>query len=204
MVSESNAIAYQRLIGEPANATKMLCLCGPQACGKTHLATLWAQRNDAITLAANAIGTKPTPELIGAARAVIVENLDQPTLQKEEAFLRSLFHLVQHCISESISLLITSKTPPNRWNLPLADLQSRLALMELVTLNEPDDMLMEMVLMKHFSDRQLRVSQEVRTYIMKRIDRSFFAIAQLVAQLDDAALTAKRDITLPFVKQVWH
>ena len=56
--------------------------------------------------------------------------------------------------------------------------------------------------MKMFSDRQLQVNQDVITYLLARMERSFAAARRIVAVLDTKALAAKRRITIPFAAHV--
>jgi chromosomal replication initiation ATPase DnaA len=51
------------------------------------------------------------------------------------------------------------------------------------------------VLAKLFVDRQLNPGPEVIAYLVKHMDRRFETAADVVAQLDDFALSEKRDIT---------
>jgi chromosomal replication initiation ATPase DnaA len=75
--------------------------------------------------------------------------------------------------------------------------------MHAIALGEPDESLIETVLVKLFFDRQLDVGLEVVRFIMPRIERSFAATRHLVAAVDRAALTAKRrQITVPMVGAV--
>jgi len=55
---------------------------------------------------------------------------------------------------------------------------------------------------KLFSDRQLEIGEEVVAYLLNRIERSFAAAQDLVAELDTAALARQRRITVPFVREI--
>ena len=66
----------------------------------------------------------------------------------------------------------------------------------------PDDGLIGAVLVKIFSDRQLRVGDGVVDYLTKRMERSFDAAGRIADALDHAALAAGRNITVPLARQV--
>jgi chromosomal replication initiation ATPase DnaA len=55
---------------------------------------------------------------------------------------------------------------------------------------------------KLFSDRQLRIDGEIVDYMLARMERSFEAAQRLVAAIDARSLAARRDITVPLVRQV--
>src|SRR5690606_2040703 len=91
---------------------------------------------------------------------------------------------------------------PARWRCPLPDLRSRLSGMQAVALGEPDELLVEAVLVKLLLDRQLVASPEVLRFVMTRIARSFAAAHRVAAAIDRAGLRAKRrEITLPMARQ---
>jgi chromosomal replication initiation ATPase DnaA len=84
----------------------------------------------------------------------------------------------------------------------LADLRSRLNTATAVRIGSPDDALMQAVVVKLFADRQLKIDQEVVTYMMARMERSFEAARELVARIDAAALKERRKITVHLVREV--
>jgi chromosomal replication initiation ATPase DnaA len=61
---------------------------------------------------------------------------------------------------------------------------------------------MDAVLVKLFTDRQLRVEPELVAYLVARLDRSFAAASAAVAALDQAALAARRAPTIPLARDV--
>ena len=83
----------------------------------------------------------------------------------------------------------------------LADLRSRLNAAAAVAIAEPDDTLMEAVLVKLFSDRQLRVDDDVLAFMLTRMERSFAGARDLVARVDDVALKTRRNISVSLVRQ---
>jgi chromosomal replication initiation ATPase DnaA len=72
----------------------------------------------------------------------------------------------------------------------------------MVRIDDPDDALLEAVMIKMFADRQLTVAPEVVAYALRHIDRSFAAMRALVAKADAAALAGQRAVTVPLVKSL--
>ncbi|MAO54371.1 MAG: DNA replication protein, partial [Rhodospirillaceae bacterium] len=99
-------------------------------------------------------------------------------------------------------VLVTARTPPARWNIGLADLASRLKGSPVAEITAPDDALLAALLVKHFSDRQMKVDAEVVAYLVPRMDRTFRAAADLVAAIDAEALALKRGVTVPLARAV--
>ena len=56
--------------------------------------------------------------------------------------------------------------------------------------------------MKNFADRQLRIEGDVLAYLLARMERSFAGARRIAAAVDAAALAERRNITVPFVRQV--
>ncbi|HEY9537372.1 MAG TPA: DNA replication protein, partial [Kiloniellaceae bacterium] len=70
---------------------------------------------------------------------------------------------------------------------------------------EPDEALVETVLVKLFIDRQLDAGEEVVRFLMARMPRSVTAARHVAAAIDRAALTARRrQITLPLARAALH
>jgi chromosomal replication initiation ATPase DnaA len=86
--------------------------------------------------------------------------------------------------------------------LGLADLASRLKALPAVAIAQPDEALVETVLVKQLADRQLRAPRETVRYIVARLDRSLAAVASIVERLDAASLAAKRPLSIPLAREV--
>ncbi|WP_417463732.1 HdaA/DnaA family protein [Kordiimonas sp.] len=185
IVSSSNETAFGVLEAWPDWPHHAIALVGPKSSGKTHLATAWAGRVGAVSITADMkIDTLP------AGKAVLVDDADGLSRNDE-----SLFHIYNWTKEQGTSLLITGCTAPNRWQVELPDLRSRLATLPVAEIEEPDDHLLMVLMVKLFSDRQLQVDLSVIDYILPRIERSFATAKAVVEELDRLALAEKRKIT---------
>lgn len=86
--------------------------------------------------------------------------------------------------------------------MDLKDLSSRLKTAPVAEINPPDDALLTALIVKQFADRQLNVDQDVLTYMLARMDRSFGGVRDLIRAVDERALAQKRAITIPLVRSV--
>lgn len=171
-----------------------LTLFGAAGCGKSHLAEVWRARSGAALIDAAGLSRETVPA-IAQARAITLDHAD--AVRDPVALL----HLVNLLRQDGGYLLCLSSSPPGFWQVPLADLRSRLAAMQSVGIAEPDDRLLGAVMLKLLSDRQLRISPEVITYLVARIERSFAAAGALVASLDSLAAGEHRPITLALARK---
>ena len=113
-----------------------------------------------------------------------------------------LLHLYNCCLETRGSLLLAARQPPAAWSVALPDLNSRLRAVLAVGVGRPDDPLLAAVLVKHFSDRQLRVNPGVISYLLAHIERSFAAAADIVGRLDAVSLRDQRAVTVPMARQL--
>ena len=175
-----------------------LILSGAAGAGKTHLAHIWAadcggQVVNATSLAAS--------DLAGLAIGpVCIDNLNE--IAGDRSAEEAAFHLHNLLLQASLPLLITGVGSWNHWGITLPDLASRLGQSGMVTLRNPDDMVLAVVLAKQFSDKQMVVSQPTISYILRHCGRSFADIHTLVNALDHASLQRKKPITRALVSEV--
>jgi chromosomal replication initiation ATPase DnaA len=185
-VSEANAQAYAMIGAPEAWPDRKLVIVGPSGCGKSHLTGIFAAQLDGLLIAAADL----TPDFQTDAQTVIIEDLERLPQTAEEA----LFHLHNHLRNTGGTLLMTAQTAPSRWPIALPDLASRMQATTVVQIANPDDALLSALIMKLFADRQINPKPDLVTYLSTRIERSFAAAADIVAQLDAAALAEGRKI----------
>jgi len=175
----------------------VLLMTGPAGCGKSHLSAVFCQATGAEYISGTELDQCKGVGFV--SRFFVFEDCDQGlTPVREEALL----HLFNSVRERNARLLLTAKSPPSRWNIGLKDLSSRLNTVTQVPIHEPDDALMTALLVKLFSDRQLKIDTPVIDYIIKRIERSFQAVRTLVDRLDRRAMETHRNISVQFVGQI--
>ncbi len=114
----------------------------------------------------------------------------------------ALFDLYNRLRESGTRLLMAADQSPRNLNLTLPDLQSRLSwgLVFQVAPLADDEKLKALQLRAHY--RGLELSEEVGRYIIARSQREMTQLFGVLQKLDNAALRAKRRITIPFVKSV--
>ena len=112
-----------------------------------------------------------------------------------------LFHAWNEAQTLRRPLLLVGSAPPATWTVALPDLRSRLAAAPHVALAEPDEALARALVERYFAQAGAGYAPDLPDWLMRRIDRSYGAIAQAVRLLDRAALSSGRKISVPMAKE---
>jgi chromosomal replication initiation ATPase DnaA len=198
----AESFAREDFIGGPSNAAalalidrwpdwpdRVVALIGPEGSGKSHLASIWAEKTGARILSGRAIDDV---DPVGAfsTGALVIEDLEPASVDEV-----ALFHLLNLVREERAHLLITARTLPSAWSVPLRDLMSRLRALPVATVAPPDDTLLQALMTKLGADRQIDLDPALLNYLVHRIERSFTAAKSAIAQLDREALRQKRPVS---------
>lgn len=194
VLTTANQYAYKQLMswpkGDEVGFEKCFLLSGPEGSGKTHLCHVWQGRHIAHFMEPNFLSVRADNN-----ECYIIEDIDM--VDDEEALL----HAINACLESQICLLLTSAFPPIQMRVKLPDLYSRLQAMPLAMIESPDDELLHVLLQKHCSDRQLRISDDVLRYIASRMERSYYAVNSIAEKLEALSLLSQRPITIPLIKK---
>ena len=186
-VNKTNTYAFKRLIN---NNSQLSFLYGPKKSGKTHLAQIWLLKNYGIEFKSN------FEILLDNKRNVLIDNLlcfDQ----------EKIFHIVDYCILNNLKLLITSNIKVNEIKFEFKDLSSRLKTFTNLEIYNPDDEMLLAVLTKLLIDKQFIINSiDIFEYILRRVDRSYKGINEIVNKLDTLSLEKKRQLTIPLIKEI--
>jgi chromosomal replication initiation ATPase DnaA len=197
IISSSNENAYSMIKSWPHWSegiyAKIIYLMGPKSSGKTHLSTIWQQDSAAKLLNIATISI----EDLQNHQSFIVEDLEN-YLQYEEKIL----HIFNMILEMDKYLLITSSLAGADLKIKLADLRSRLNAINLVKIKEADDGLLQTLLIKLFSERQLKVSLTVINYIITHSNRSLGYLDYLVREIDKYSISSKKPANIKMIKNI--
>jgi chromosomal replication initiation ATPase DnaA len=119
--------------------------------------------------------------------------IDDGRHQDEE----QLFH-AWNAATTAAPLLIVADAPPPAWQVKLPDLASRLMATPHVAIQPPDDALLAGLIEKLLLDRGRPASRTLVDVIARRVERSYAAVEDTVARLDQAAGGTR--LTAPFAR----
>ena len=186
-VNKTNFYAFNALIN---NDTKLSFLYGPKKSGKSYLSKIWLKKNNAIEYNNN------YEILLNLHNNILIDNLIFYDQEK-------IFHIVNNCILNNSKVLITSDNKINEINFEFKDLSSRLKTFSNLEINQPNDEMLLAILTKLLVERQFIIkSNDIFEYIIRRVDRTYQGINDIVKKLDILSLEKKRQLTIPLIKEI--
>ena len=194
-VSKANKFAFDLVKNWAHWSNGRLLVIGAKGSGKTHLSNVWANLTNATF--ENVIELDFNLQNINA---IVLENIELAAsrLDLEERLL----HILNHCSSNRIPVLMTSNDFSSRAGFELKDLNSRLIATEHISIEQPDDALLSAVLIKQFNDRQIQISPSLIEYILQRITRSMSSIGSFVEELDRTILKLGKSANRAMISEV--
>lgn len=170
----SNAGAFNIVRAWPAWPAPAMMLIGPEGTGKTHLGEAWR----------------------AVSNGVFLDDADTRTDG-------DLFGMINRALRGEIpGLLLASGVPPTDWGVRLPDLTSRLGAMPVMQLHEPDDDSLHPITRALFEQQGRAVGRDVIDYLLKYTDRSVPALRATIRLIDEAASSAKADVTKAFAAKL--
>tara|TARA_B100000965_G_scaffold83418_1_gene67150 strand:- start:99 stop:755 length:657 start_codon:yes stop_codon:yes gene_type:complete len=194
-VSNSNYFAYNLIDKWPKWEKKILNISGEKFSGKTHLANIFKSKSGALLLSENEINQ----ELFKKIKLYECIIIDGFTNSVDEKLIYSIFNLIDQ---DSKYLLISSDIPLSEFNFKLPDLASRSKNLLVANINPPDDDLIFAIILKNFSDRQIKLEKKIIEFIINRIDRSYSKISEFIYKIDEFSLKKKKPINLKTIKEI--
>ena len=69
-------------------------------------------------------------------------------------------------------------------------------------IENPEDDLIFAIILKCFSDRQIKLEKKIIEFIIKRIDRSYGKIYEFIYKVDELSLKKKKPINFKTIKEI--
>ena len=188
-IGDSNQDSYNRLINN--NFSKNFFLNGPTKSGKSHLGLIWKKKFHAISYENN------LNQILDKKLNVLVDNFFKNTNEED------VFHMINHCNSNNLNILIISNISLFEFKFKLKDLSSRLKTFTNIKINLPDDLLLMNLMIKLLNDKQIIVKNpEIFNYIIKRVDRSYEKVFILISKIDKLLFEKNKQLTIPLIKEL--
>ncbi|MEG3637702.1 DnaA/Hda family protein [Magnetococcus sp. PR-3] len=136
----------------------------------------------------------------GRCRLAAIDELE--LLEGTPALQEGVLYLYNRLRAVGGHLLGAGRIDPSSMAGLRDDLRSRLLWGPVLHIDEPDEASLDAIMDKLASDRQLRLSEAVRHFLLMRLPRQVPEFARTIERLDKEALRQQRPITVPLAKEV--
>lgn len=201
-VGQSNRSAILSIEQWPDwGASPFLIVYGDEGSGKRHLAAVWQATAKAETYDADRFADVPLEDLLERLPNIILHQLHLVLGERENE--QKLFHLYNaYTMAQGKPrILITSRCAPTEKDFLIPDLKSRVLASRMVKIDNPDDALLLQVLAKQLHDKGFRPSDEILSYALDRMDRSWPMIKKLSDTLNKLSLDRHKSLTRNLMRE---
>ena len=195
-VSSNNFSAYRLIESWPNWPGKWLNVFGETGSGKTHLSKILTKKiKKTKFIEAKNINNKTVNEL-NNIDCLIIDSYQNDIDEK-------LFYSILNQTKQLENyIVINSMLPVSKFNFNLKDLQSRINSFVCIGIELPTDDLLEVIISKSFSDKQIELSPRVSDYIIKNVERSYEKMFKFLKDVDELSLSTGKSININLIKKV--
>ena len=199
IVTDSNNFAFDLIVKMVRGEINFGLISGPPYSGKTHLSKILIKNASNYKSFYIDRDYQNILNRFEASDILILENIDKV---KHDSAEQDLFHIINLVKENNKKLLMTSRKSISEIDLRLEDLKSRLNSILEAKIKEPDDQLMELILIKIFNDKQLKINPNVIDFLMSRLVRSYKSINLFIEKIDNFSLERGKKITIPLINDL--
>ena len=195
-VSSNNFSAYKLIESWPNWPGKWLNVYGASGSGKTHLSNILGKKIKKLKIIkAKDVDNKTIYEL-NLLECLIIDNYENNINEK---LLYSIFNFSKQ--SENY-ILINSVQPIKEFTYKLEDLNSRVKSLIYIGIDLPTDDLLQVIISKFFSEKQIKIEPKISNYIINNVDRSYEKMFKFIKDIDHLSLSTGKSININLIKKV--
>ena len=194
-VSSNNFSAYKLIESWPNWPGKWLNVFGTSGSGKTHLSKILEKKIERIKLVdAKDLNNKIIENLFNID-CLIIDNYQNNIDEK-------LFYSILNQSKQLDSFIVVNSIPSlKELNIKLVDLKSRLDSFIFIGITLPTDDLLQVVISKFFSEKQIYLNPKIYEYIIKNVDRSYEKMFKFLKEIDELSLSTGKSININLIKK---
>ena len=195
-VSSNNFSAYKLIESWPNWPGKWLNVFGSIGSGKTHLSKILEKKikKTKIVEAVN-INNRVVEEL-NHLDCLIIDNYENNIDEK-------LFYSILNQSKQLENYILINSIPSiKELTFELKDLQSRINSFIYIGIELPTDDLLQVIISKSFSEKQININPKISDYIIRNVERSYEKMFKLLKDIDDLSLSTGKSININLIKKV--
>ena len=195
-VSSNNFPAYKLIESWPSWPGKWLNVFGAKGSGKTHLSKILEKKIKKIKLIeASYIDDKIIEEL-NQLDCLIIDSYQNNINEK-------LLYSILNQSKQLDNYIVINSTPSiKEFKFSLEDLRSRINSFIYIGIELPTDDLLQVIISKSFSDKQINLNPKISEYIIKNIERSYEKMFKFLKDIDELSLSTGKSININLIKKV--
>ena len=194
-VSKNNFNAFKLIESWPKWPSRLVNIFGPKGCGKTHLINILQTKIQSLLI----LSKNVSPDILveyKTKECLIIDDFNNNIDEK------TLYSIINQSYQDNKYLIISSPISIKKFKTELIDLRSRFSSFVDIGIDLPTDDLVRVILTKHFSDKQIQISEKNIEYILKNIERSYEKINNFSNSIDSLSLTKAQPVKLQLIKKV--
>ena len=195
-VSNNNFPAYKLIESWPNWPGRWLNVFGATGSGKTHLSKILDKKINRLKLVeATDIDNKIIEEL-NHLDCLIIDSYQNNIEEK-------LFYSILNHAKQLENYIVINTIPAlTELSFELKDLKSRINSFIYIGIELPTDDLLQVIISKSFSDKQINLSPKISEYIIKNVDRSYEKMFKFMKDIDELSLSTGKSININLIKKV--
>lgn len=194
-VSSNNFSAFKLIDSWPNWPGKWLNIFGESGSGKTHLSKILESKIRKIKIV-NA--NKVNNEIINQLNDIECLIVDSFNNNIKESLLYSIFNQSKQLDNY---ILINSKYSIKNINFNSEDLRSRINSFIFIGIELPTDELLQVIITKILSDKQININPKLIDFIINNIERSYDKLFKFLKDIDDLSLSTGKSININLIKK---
>ena len=196
-VSSNNFSAYKLIESWPNWSGKWLNIYGASGSGKTHLSKILEKKIDKTKIIDEQNINDLTIQNLNNYECLIIDNFKKNLTEE-----KILYSILNQSKQLDNFVVINSILPIKKNLFSLKDLQSRANSFVLIGIDLPTDDLLEVIISKSLSERQIKLNPKITEYIIKNVERSYEKIFKLLRDIDELSLSSGKSININLIKKV--
>ena len=195
-VSSNNFSAYKLIESWPNWPGKWLNVFGATGSGKTHLSIILEKKINKIKVLDAKFVTNKVVEEVNYLDCLIIDNYKNNINEK-------LFYSILNQAKQLENYILVNSTPSlKELNFDLKDLQSRINSFVNMGIDLPTDDLLQVIISKSLSEKQIELNPKISEYIIKNVERSYEKMFKFLKDIDELSLSTGKSININLIKKV--
>ena len=195
-VSSNNFPAYKLIESWPNWSGNWLNVFGTTGSGKTHLSKILEKKINKIKVVEAKLIDDNIVEKLNNLDCLIIDNYKNNINEK------TFYSILNQSKQLENYIVINSLSPVTEFKFELKDLTSRINSFVFIGIDLPTDDLLQVIISKSFSDKQINLNPKISEYIIKNVERSYEKLFKFLKDIDELSLSTGKSININLIKKV--